>query len=337
MSLRDYFKQIEKEKEIEKKKKYYDLIQKQILEKKILIEEDIRKIKGEELNKKEKEKQRELMKNEIMEKLKEKYRKLVGDTNDINNFKTTDPKLLWKKKRNNNRNLRFEIFNKLFDYEFFSDVYPIINLFPKQSYHYIELTNLNNINIVNFEQQIIPNISNELSSIHLESIHLMDVDNESQISPKKVKNEISNHFISNIFKNEFITPMIETAVEISENLKQKRNKTLIPKNFAKKEIEVDNEVFEIINKIQTLISEEQKEKYNSNIEIPIQVILQEFFYDLIVKQHNIVNNCFILLLKNKFGLMSHLEFIRKIFLNFGGDIIQNMIEHYIDFKSKLNY
>ena len=74
-------------------------------------------------------------------------------------------------------------------------------------------------------------------------------------------------------------------------------------------------------------------KKNKNKQIPIQLIIKEFFYDIIIKQNEITNQTFVLMLKNKFGLMHHFDFFNSIILCKKGNMILQYIESIFDFKT----
>ena len=74
-------------------------------------------------------------------------------------------------------------------------------------------------------------------------------------------------------------------------------------------------------------------KKNKNKQIPIQLIIKEFFHDIIMKQNAITNQTFVLMLKNKFGLMHHFDFFNSIILCNKGNLILQYIESIFDFKT----
>ena len=75
------------------------------------------------------------------------------------------------------------------------------------------------------------------------------------------------------------------------------------------------------------------DKKNKNKQIPIQLIIKEFFHDIITKQNAITNQTFVLMLKNKFGLMHHFDFFNSIILCNKGNLILQYIESIFDFKT----
>ena len=75
------------------------------------------------------------------------------------------------------------------------------------------------------------------------------------------------------------------------------------------------------------------DKKNKHKQIPIQLIIKEFFYDIINKQNTITNQTFVLMLKNKFGLMHHFDFFNSIILCKKGNLILQYIESIFDFKT----
>ena len=113
--------------------------------------------------------------------------------------------------------------------------------------------------------------------------------------------------------------------------------------FPEKEIPEDAEA---LYKLTTLINSEDEDnndnninndifinKKNKNKQIPIQLIIKEFFHDIIIKQNAITNQTFVLMLKNKFGLMHHFDFFNSIILCNKGNLILQYIELIFDFKT----
>ena len=112
--------------------------------------------------------------------------------------------------------------------------------------------------------------------------------------------------------------------------------------FPEKEIPEDTEA---LYKLTTLINSEEEENINiinndiflngknKNKQIPIQLIIKEFFHDVIIKQNTITNQTFTLMLKNKFGLMHFFDFFNSIILCNKGNIILQYIELIFDFKT----
>ena len=140
------------------------------------------------------------------------------------------------------------------------------------------------------------------------------------IQQNLIKNPIHKLIISNMIIDNILNPIIETAIEIAYNhQKEKREKqenlSKIVKH-SKTSNEINEEVKEIYNKINVIL----QEKFNTdqlnlkNIEIPMQIIFNEFFYDVILNQFKIVNNCFVLMLKNKYNLLNYFKYFndRKI-------------------------
>jgi len=134
--------------------------------------------------------------------------------------------------------------------------------------------------------------------------------------------------------------------EENENLKlnyDNKNKYLQNINlFPEKEIPEDTEA---LYKLTTLIQSEDEDnneiinndifinKKNKNKQIPIQLIIKEFFHDIILKQNAITNQTFVLMLKNKFGLMHYFDFFNSIILCNKGNLILQYIETIFDFKT----
>ena len=132
----------------------------------------------------------------------------------------------------------------------------------------------------------------------------------------------------------------EQEIEKNKIVYDNKNKYLQNINlFPEKEIPEDTEA---LYKLIILIDSEDEEennndffrnKKNKNKQIPIQLIIKEFFYDVIIKQNAITNQTFVLMLKNKFGLMHHFDFFNSIILCNKGNLILQYIESIFDFKT----
>lgn len=187
-----------------------------------------------------------------------------------------------------------------------------------------------------------PNINNNINNnnnINTNSLanlnHLPN--NPKKISQKDIESNLQNNpipkfIIHNMIYNNIINPIIEAAVEISNNVQNKKSNNY---SYSKTSKEVDLEVKEILNKINVLLKENSNSEILNlnNIEIPIQIIFNEFFYDVIFKQYKLVNNCFCLILKNKFDLLNYLKICKEIFFCNSGDIILNYIENVFDYRT----
>ena len=168
------------------------------------------------------------------------------------------------------------------------------------------------------------------------SININDI--QLDISIKENKEEENN-----INKNQDNKKDQEEEKEIKEIKYDNKNKYLQTINlFPEKAIPEDTEA---LYKLTTLINSEDEEenndlnndifrdKKNKNKQIPIQLIIKEFFHDVINKQNAITNQTFVLMLKNKFGLMHHFEFFNSIILCNKGNLILQYIESIFDFKT----
>ena len=158
------------------------------------------------------------------------------------------------------------------------------------------------------------------------------------IQQNLIKNPIHKFIISNMIIDNILNPIIETAIEIAYNhQKEKREKqenlSKIVKH-SKTSNEINEEVKEIYNKINVIL----QEKFNTdelnlkNIEIPMQIIFNEFFYDVILNQFKIVNNCLVLMLKNKYNLLNYFKYFNEIFLGKSGNLLLNYIENIFEYK-----
>ena len=185
--------------------------------------------------------------------------------------------------------------------------------------------------------------------------------NTPEILNKEEKEENIKEDSSNIKNNEDINKeekeikqekdkdKEKTVVQINNNNNNNnKNKYLQSINlFPEKGIE---EEIDTLYQLSALIESETEEKEISNNnndimaniflknkknqkQIPIQLILKEFFYDIINKQNTITNQTFVLMLKNKFGLMHHFDFFNSIILCKKGNLILQYIETIFDFKT----
>ena len=189
----------------------------------------------------------------------------------------------------------------------------------------VEMKDINEID--NNEKNIIPNNNKEKKEITNEVIQ-----------KNIIKNPIHKFIISNMIIDNILNPIIETAIEIAYNhQKEKREKqenlSKIVKH-SKTSNEINEEVKEIYNKINVIL----QEKFNTdqlnlkNIEIPLQTIYNEYFYDVILNQFKIVNNCLVLMLKNKYNLLNYFKYFNEIFLGKSGNLLLNYIENIFEYK-----
>lgn len=358
----------------QKKRKLYEDIQEQILNKKRKIENEILKIKNENIAQVELEKEKESFKKEIIMLLKKKYEKLREESADIAIY--GDLKTKWKIMRNNNKIKRDEIFNAMFDENLFDTVYPQIEIGKtkiERNYHLLNLSisieveekkdkieeekKDNNeskevktedikMEIINDNKEKNNNNNNDILNINDISVKIASEDVKDAITPlhfnnndiKKEDNKIRfpKFFISNIIYNDILLPIIETSLELASEKKKKetkkKKKMIKFTSHAKTSKQVDNEVSEILNKINILLQENIPKNLDKN-EIPVQTIIQEFFYDIIIKQYKITNHSFVLMLKNKFHLLSYFDLFNQIFLCNRGDLNLHFIESIFDFRT----
>jgi len=174
-----------------------------------------------------------------------------------------------------------------------------------------------------------------------------DIEKEQKIE-KENKNEKENIEKKKEEKEENMEKKKEEKEEKEENEVLKlnydnKNKYLQNINlFPEKEIPEDTEA---LYKLTTLIQSEDEDnndiinndifinRKNKNKQIPIQLIIKEFFHDIILKQNAITNQTFVLMLKNKFGLMHYFDFFNSIILCNKGNLILQYIETIFDFKT----
>ena len=108
-----------------KKQKYLEDIKEQILNKKRRIENEILKIKNENIARRELEKEQEAYKNEILKVLKLKYQQIKESTKEIEIFGSEKNK--WKIERAKINNKRNQFFYNMYNNEGFNIIFPIID------------------------------------------------------------------------------------------------------------------------------------------------------------------------------------------------------------------
>jgi len=140
------------------------------------------------------------------------------------------------------------------------------------------------------------------SNLSNQSIKDMVFPDEISILQKRLEKEQISKFIKNDIFNKIITDVVE-----KNSIKKKSIPKIIPK--FKNQSTIINEINEIINRIGVLISENSESQ--NQFDTPIKIIIQELFYDIIIKQYKIVNKCFIMMLKTKYDLSLHLKTIEE--------------------------
>lgn len=364
--IKDTYRRIEeKEKkhleEVKAKKlKYLNDIQNQIKNKKQRIEFELQKITNEQVEQREIEREKKRMQEEIIQKLKEKYDKIRESTKMIQLY--GDERQQWKIKRHNNNLIRNDLFNAMHDRRGFDNIYPVIDINILNASRYHCLSSFPSLPIVNVNDQTINNNNvinlNDINITVTKSIEDKDtmiIDNDnyniekhSEIHKESEKTiEFPKFFIRNIIYNDILLPIIDTALDIANEKYEtiiQANKGFKQKKYhfvSKNNKEVDMEVIEILNKIPLLLQEKQSEimanyshqQNNHKIEIPLQIIIQEFFYDIIIKQYKITNHSFVQMMKNKYHLLVYFDFFKEILLCHSGDLILKYIESIFDFRT----
>ena len=382
--IKNYFteyekEQINKKKKIkEKKEKYLNELKEQILGKKRRIEEEIKKIKNEEIKQKEKEIKEKENEKKYMQLMKLKLRQIQEKTKDIQIFGSLINK--WIYQRNELNQKRKEIFDKLYgenNDKYYDENYPKIEEnINKKSYH---KTFEEKLELIKNEIEIKDNEENQNKrALYNNSDNIKQIFNQIEEKNEEKKENIldnDNKIDENIKieNNENISLNKEIKEnkenEIKEKEKEEENKNLDKKNdkesnddlnIKEKEKIIKNEnknkylqsinlfpekgiqeEIDTLYQLSILIKSEEKEnnisqdlnKETKNKQIPIQLIIKEFFYDIILKQNSITNQTFVLMLKNKFGLMHHFDFFNSIILCKKGNIILQYIETIFDFKT----
>ena len=140
-----------------------------------------------------------------------------------------------------------------------------------------------------------------------------DNENKNEKTIAQLNNNNKNKYLQsiNLFPEKGIPEEIDTLYQLS---------ALIESESESNENNFINELY-------------PERKLKNKKQIPIQLILKEFFYDIISKQNTITNQTFVLMLKNKFGLMHHFDFFNSIILCKKGNLILQYIESIFDFKT----
>ena len=216
------------------------------------------------------------------------------------------------------------------------------NIEPNPNDEKIKENNINNDNSENLEKnlenkEINENKPEEVNNIKKENEEIKE--NIEDLSAKKINKD------SNNIENKNMNNILEIKEKDNKMKNNNKNKYLQNINiFPEKAIE---EEIDTLYQLSTLIQSESEEKevdnniinndiFNKkekNKQIPIQLIIKEFFYDIINKQNTITNQTFVLMLKNKFGLMHHFDFFNSIILCKKGNLILRYIESIFDFKT----
>ena len=151
-----------------------------------------------------------------------------------------------------------------------------------------------------------------------DNIENKNMNDNNEIKEKEknntIKNDNKNKYLQNInmFPEKAIEEEIDTLYQLTTLIKSESEEKELDNNI------INNDIFN------------KKEKSK---QIPIQLIIKEFFYDIINKQNTITNQTFVLMLKNKFGLMHHFDFFNSIILCKKGNLILRYIESIFDFKT----
>ena len=299
--------------------------------------------------------------NELNEKRKNIFEKLYGEINE-NNIDDNYPinKELEGNKKSYHKTIKeqLEIIQKEMDNQIIEEEQKDIQrALYNNSDNIKQIFNQTNENkkeenekINKNETQKENNINNDKNEINIKSENNENNNENKEMNLKEPKNE--EHNKNELNKNKNIGENNDKENKSSDNKNEKeknnklnndnKNKYLVNINiFPEKEIQREEDT---LYQLKTLIKTESEEKYNNDInynnlnkknekQIPIQLIIKEFFIDIINKQNLITNQTFVLMLKNKFGLMHHFDFFNSIILCKKGDLILKYIESIFDFKT----
>jgi hypothetical protein len=315
--------QKQRESEIERKKKYLIDLQNQYLQKQREIENEILKKKSEQIQMINFKKEADDMKKFMLEKLKKKYFEVLEYNRYVLIY--NDEFNIWRNQRKLNTNLRYELFNIMSDYNSIEQAYSDVNPQGGTNYHYRqseEVLSIADITLV---------AENDTSTMNIslfERLENLTVEERMNNTSVNLTEEINKILIENFIKNEIVLKFIDEAVNIKETAIKPKEPEII-KNITKS---ISPDILETINKIQALISERSNE--DITVEMPINILIEELFYDIILKQYKTVNSSFVYMMKYKYRISSIFEFLWKVFLSANCDIINNLIEQYVDFSGK---
>lgn len=293
---------------IENQKKLFNERDLELKEKQRIKEMNLQRIKEEILQNKRQEEIRKKIEEEIIEKMRNKYQRYLEG-----NFDSED-KITWKNKRNLNNNSRIKVFEFIFDYTNENFLY-FFNDLPNNNDHHYHYKKLEDITMIE-ESEVLVDTE--------QKTNMIIEDNKEIISHKDSIFEISKILIEELIKN---------AVESSESkLKNKRENFPLFKNSDM----VDHEILDSINQIKILMDEKKviKNDESSLEDLPINLIIKEFFYDAMIKQYKIVNKCLIDMLNYKYEIKSYYDILHQYFLCSNGDIISEFIDSIVNFNSK---
>ncbi len=295
---------------IENQKKLFIERDQELKEKQRLKEMEIHRIKEEILHNRKQEENRKKIEEEIIERMRNKYQRYL-----MGNFDSED-KITWKNKRILNNSQRIKTFQIIFDYSNANFLYyfnDFSNNF-EENFHYKK-------------QEDVKMLLETEELVNLPDKENMIIEEFNEIIPKKDE-EMTNYFYL------LIGDIINTCVGKAESkVKNKNKKEKIPL-FKDSDI-IDNEILETISQIKMIMDEKKvlKNEESSLEDLPINLIIKEFFYDAIIKQYKIVNKCLIDMLNYKYEIKSYYDILHQYFLCANGDILSEFIDTIVNFNS----
>jgi hypothetical protein len=321
---------------IDRKKIYFQDLHKQYIERQRFIEDEINRNKNEQLAILQKNKENEEIKQYMLERMKKKYYEIL----DYNKYVLlyNDDFNIWKNKRKQNITLRYDLFNTMFDIETIQFAYNDYNEDSSKNYHFgpsiINENILDNLIMPDDSSIIIPETQSLNISLYDKLDRLTFEDHSSNNNSNLMaldqspgaKQPLPRFYLKNFIINEIIEPMIGSVVKTKKIVN-------VPQTFALPK-EISTDIFEVVNQMQALLVE-RNNKEDILIEIPINVFIEELFNDIIIKQYKIVNTTFVHMIKYKYHILEVFNFVKNVFLAGGSDILNTIIEHYIDFNSKI--
>jgi hypothetical protein len=307
-----------REEEVMRRRRYLQDLQNQYQQRQKAIEDEINRKKAEQLELVQRNKQEEEIKKYMLEKMKKKYSEILEYNKYVLLF--NDEFNVWRNSRRENSNARYELFSIMFDYDHIEHAYSDY-LGNRKNYHYkdeeliLDSISLQEISKDNDTQSIV-NISlyDKLENLNFEEQH-------SMISA------LPSLYIKNYIFNDIINPLVTAAIEQASREKVLHKYPVIPDNSG-----ISSDVYETINQIQAILIERNKRE-DVQIEIPISILIEELYYDIIIKQYKIVNTSFVSMLKHRYRISVVFEFLHSVLLSANCDIINNLVEHFIDFNT----
>jgi hypothetical protein len=295
--------------------RYFQDLHEQYIQRQKQIQDEVAKKKQEQIELVRRNKKDEEIKKYMLERMRKKYADILEYNRYVLLF--NDEFNMWKNSRKVNNNLRYELFSIMFDYEHIELAYSDYST-NKANYHQIK-NNIHNISEIQDNQSVNMSLYDKFDNLIIE-----EPINTSPVIDNPIQLLIKNHITKDI-----LNPIIDNIFKENENIVALPRKSIKPEQKN-----INSEIFETINQIQAILLE-RDQKEDIQIEIPISILIEELYYDIIIKQYKIVNTTFVYMLKYKYRISIIFDFLKQVFLSSSCDITNNLIESFIDFNSKL--